>query len=91
MGARRVGKSVMLFHTIQRLIEDGVNPQKIIYLSIDTPIYMNISLEELFSNAREALYSDETNGFYVIYDEIQYLKNWEIHLKSLIDSYILNR
>lgn len=88
MGPRRVGKSVMMFHTIQRLIEDGVNPQKIIYLSIDTPIYMNISLEELFSDAREALHKDDdTNGFYVIYDEIQYLKNWEIHLKSLIDSY----
>lgn len=88
MGPRRVGKTVMIYHTIETLIENGVNPQKIIYLSIDTPIYNNISLEKLFELSREALgQKEEYNGFYVFYDEIQYLKDWEIHLKSLIDSY----
>ena len=28
MGPRRVGKTVMLFHTIESLIMKGVNPQK---------------------------------------------------------------
>lgn len=88
MGPRRVGKTVMIYHTIEHLIETGINPQKIIYLSIDTPIYNNISLEELFELAREALgQKDEHAGFFVFYDEIQYLKDWEIHLKSLIDSF----
>lgn len=88
MGPRRVGKTVMIFHTIERLIKSGVKPQKIIYLSIDTPIYNNISLEELFALAREALNQfGSSEGYYVFYDEIQYLKNWEVHLKSLIDSY----
>lgn len=88
MGPRRVGKTVMLYHVIDRLIKDGMNVQKIIYLSIDTPIYNNISLEMLFAMAREAMNQPEINGEYVvIYDEIQYLKDWEQHLKSLIDSY----
>ena len=87
MGPRRVGKTVMLFHCIQKLIEDGVNPQKIIYLSIDTPIYNNIGLEDLFRSAREILQDPEPGGFFVIFDEIQYLKDWEVHLKSLTDSY----
>lgn len=88
MGPRRVGKTVMIYHTIAHLIETGINPQKIIYLSIDTPIYNNIALEELFELAREALgQKDQYNGFYVFYDEIQYLKDWEVHLKSLIDSF----
>lgn len=39
MGPRRVGKTIMIYHTIEQLITDGVDPQKIIYLSIDTPIY----------------------------------------------------
>jgi predicted AAA+ superfamily ATPase len=78
----------MLYHTIEHLIETGINPQKIIYLSIDTPIYNNISLEDLFALAREALgQAEEHGGFYVFYDEIQYLKDWEVHLKSLIDSF----
>jgi predicted AAA+ superfamily ATPase len=33
MGPRRVGKTV-LFH-IEKLMSDGINPQKIIYFSID--------------------------------------------------------
>ncbi len=89
MGPRRVGKTVMLFHTIEELIKQGVSPQKIIYLSIDTPIYNNTSLEELLQLARESLKQNDApmEGYYVFYDEIQYLKDWEIHLKSLIDSY----
>ena len=88
MGPRRVGKTVMIFHTINKLIEAGVNPHKIIYVSIDTPIYNNHSLEDLFYLAKEALKQNGNNeGYYVFFDEIQYLKDWEVHLKSLVDTY----
>ena len=88
MGPRRVGKTIMIFHTIDQLLRNSVDRKKIIYISIDTPIYNNVSLEELFSHARAALrQTDETEGYYVFFDEIQYLKNWEVHLKSLVDTY----
>lgn len=89
MGPRRVGKTVMIYHCIEKLIKDGVDPQKIIYLSIDTPIYNNYSLEQLLLLSREALKQDKATfeGYYIFYDEVQYLKDWEIHLKSLVDSY----
>lgn len=88
MGPRRVGKTVMIYHIIAKLIADGIDPQKIIYLSIDTPIYNNVSLEELFNLARQALKQEENyHDFFVFYDEIQYLKDWEVHLKSLVDSF----
>ena len=87
MGPRRVGKTVMIYHTIKRLIDSGVDPQKIIYMSIDTPIYSNVSLDDLFSYARAALHKEESGGFFVFYDEIQYLKDWEVNLKSLVDTY----
>lgn len=92
MGPRRVGKTVMIYHSIDRLISSGVNPKKIIYVSVDTPIYNNISLDDFFSLARKAL-KDEKNyeGFYVFFDEIQYLKNWEVHLKSMVDTYRSSR
>lgn len=88
MGPRRVGKTVMIYHAISRLMADGVDPQKIIYVSIDTPIYNNMSLEELFNCALHVLKKEgQQDGCYVFFDEIQYLKNWEVHLKSLVDSY----
>lgn len=87
MGPRRVGKTVMIYHSIKRLIDSGISPQKIIYMSIDTPIYSNVSLDELFAYARIPLHNEETDGYYVFYDEIQYLKDWEVHLKSMVDTY----
>jgi predicted AAA+ superfamily ATPase len=87
MGPRRVGKTVLLYHTIQGLLEQGVNPQKIAFVSIETPIYNNISLETLFTNVRKASGNLDTKGWFIFFDEIQYLKDWEVHLKSLVDSY----
>ena len=89
MGPRRVGKTVMIFHTIQRLLANGVPPQNIIYISVETPIYNQILLEQLFNLAKRALGKSEnsTEQFYVFFDEIQYLKDWEVNLKSLVDTY----
>lgn len=89
MGPRRIGKTVMIFHTIQRLIDSGVSPQNIIYISVETPIYNRISLEQLFLLSQKALGKvGQQESYYVFFDEVQYLKDWEIHLKSLVDTYL---
>ncbi len=87
MGPRRVGKTVMLHHTIQELIDKGVPKQKIIFITVENPIYTNIALEELFKYALEAIGNQNPKDCFVFFDEIQYLKDWEIHLKTLVDSY----
>lgn len=92
MGPRRVGKTVMIYHSIDRLISSGIDPKKIIYISVDTPIYNNIALEDFFLLARKALKNEESyEGYYVFFDEIQYLKNWEVHLKSMVDTFRSSR
>jgi len=87
MGPRRVGKTVMLFHSIHQLIEDGVNPRKIIFVGIDNPIYIHLSLQDILELTQKALNIDNLHGCYLFFDEIQYLKDWERHLKVLVDSY----
>jgi uncharacterized protein len=87
MGPRRVGKTVMLFHLVEELILKGINPKKIIFITIENPIYINLSLEQLFNYSKEAVGSKEKNGWYVIYDEIQYCRDWEVHLKTLVDTH----
>lgn len=87
MGPRRVGKTVMLFHSIDQLIIEDINPQKIFFVGIDNPIYLNLSLEELLLLCRDAVKLQDLKGCYVFFDEIQYLKDWERHLKVLVDSY----
>lgn len=87
MGPRRVGKTVMLHHLIKDLIDDGIDAQKIIFITIENPIYNNMALERLFALAKEATGLKDKDGWYVIFDEIQYCKDWEVHLKSLVDSF----
>lgn len=87
MGPRRVGKTVMMHHSIESLLRSDAARQKICYIGIDNPIYLNISLEGLFGLARKAVGISDTSGWFVFFDEIQYLKNWEVHLKVLVDSF----
>lgn len=88
MGPRRVGKTVMIYHTIEALISAGVSPNSICYLSVDHPIYSGLSLEKLLRYyARASGLKSTTEKLYVFFDEIQYLRDWEVHLKSLVDTY----
>ena len=87
MGPRRVGKTVMMHHAVEKLLQNKVDKHKICFIGIDNPIYLNISLEQLFSLVRRAVGSNENKGWFVFFDEIQYLKDWEVHLKVLVDSY----
>jgi uncharacterized protein len=87
MGPRRVGKTVLIFHAIQKLLDQGTDPKSICYVSIETPIYNGISLEELLHLYFKASGRKKTKGLYFFFDEIQYLKDWEVHLKTLVDSY----
>lgn len=87
MGPRRVGKTVMLYHMVEDMIQNGMDPKKIIFVTIENPIYNNISLEQLFSYAKEATGLTDKTDWHIIFDEIQYCKDWEVHLKTLVDSY----
>lgn len=88
MGPRRVGKTVLMYHAIEHLLaKSKIQKDKICFINIENPLYLYISLEELFKFARKAVDSDSADGWYVFFDEIQYLKNWEVHLKVLVDSY----
>ena len=87
MGPRRVGKTVMLFHSIKQLLAEDVNPQRIFFIAIDNPIYVHLSLEDILLLCKKCLNLSGIEGCYVFFDEIQYLKDWERHLKVLVDSY----
>ena len=87
MGPRRVGKTVMLRQFIGKLISSGFPPKCILFAPIDTPTYSGMPLDrflELFANHTG---HDGTGRRVVIFDEIQYVKNWETHLKVLTDRF----
>ena len=87
MGPRRVGKTVMLTQAIRRLIDQGVEPRCILYVSVDTPTYTGLALERLLHFFLAMHEHGKSRDLFVFFDEIQYHPDWERHLKSLVDSY----
>jgi len=88
MGPRRVGKTVLLYYSIQKLIASGVGPKRICYVSVDHPLFNGMGLEDFLNLFVEAgKIEAEKNLLYLFFDEIQYLKEWEVHLKILVDSH----
>src|SRR5687767_6674464 len=88
MGPRRVGKTVLIHHAIAALIEGNIDPRQLCYVSVDNPIYNSCGLEDLLNDYLAASGSAENGSQrYVFFDEIQYLRNWEIELKTLVDTY----
>lgn len=87
MGPRRVGKTVMVFHAIQELLDSGVSGKSIFYISLETPLYSGIALEKMLGMFQKRFEHKKEDRLYIFFDEVQYLRDWEIHLKSLVDSY----
>lgn len=88
LGPRRVGKTYLIHHTIGHLTEkEAVSPSQILYLQLDNPLYVGLSLERLLDHFERATGSDwRKKRCFIFFDEVQYLKDWEVHLKSLHDS-----
>jgi predicted AAA+ superfamily ATPase len=87
MGPRRVGKTVMVMHAVRELIDSGIKSTDIIYASLETPIYNGLSLDNLLGIFQEQFNHSRSSSLYIFFDEVQYLRNWEVHLKSIVDSY----
>lgn len=91
MGPRRVGKTVMVHQAIAELIRKRIEPKRILYVPLDNPLYSGLSLEKILLIFTELNSIAQDESCYLFFDEIQYLSDWERHLKSLVDSYPQHR
>ena len=87
MGPRRVGKTVLLQHIIQKLLDTGISARSVAYLSLDQPLYSNLSIEELAGKVLGARLLKKATPVFLFLDEIQYLRDWERHLKVFVDAH----
>lgn len=83
-GVRRVGKTTIMYQIIDNLIEEGISPKNILYVTFDNPILKLVSVESVLS-IYESLYPIEGER-YIFFDEIQYMDNWELWMKVIYDS-----
>ncbi len=86
LGARRVGKTTLLRQVIAAATLDArFGP--VLYASVDTPAYTGLRLEQFVDLFVQEAPHDPAAPRLIIFDEIQYLPDWERHLKDLVDRY----
>ncbi|MEA2113728.1 MAG: ATP-binding protein [Patescibacteria group bacterium] len=85
-GSRRVGKTTLLKQFVKYLIEQKlVNSKNILYLSLDHPRISKFSILEIVEEYRKIHLLNRNKKIFLIFDEIQYAKNWEQEIKALVD------
>ncbi|SFE41993.1 MULTISPECIES: ATP-binding protein [Thermoanaerobacteraceae] len=83
-GARRVGKTTILYQMIETLLKNQVHPKKILYVSFDHPLFKLSSFDQII-NLYETAINQEKEA-YIFLDEIQYASDWDRWLKVYYDT-----
>ena len=85
-GPRRVGKTTLLKQFVKYLIEQiSINSKNIFYLSLDHPRISKFTILEIVEEYRKIHLLDRNKKIFLIFDEVQYIKNWEQEIKALVD------
>ena len=92
IGPRRVGKTTMLYQSIDTLIQEETDPKNIVFITADddllklnTTDLVNDCIEVYEKNILGNTIAKLSQKIYVIIDEIQYYDNWNIKLKNWYD------
>lgn len=82
-GTRRVGKTTIQYQMIDSLLKSGVQPQKIVFISMDHPMLKLAGINDILECYHESIYPEQ--DIYYFFDEVQYAQDWDKWLKTIYD------
>lgn len=83
-GTRRVGKTTIQYQMIDTLLRRGVQPQRIVFISMDHPMLKLSVLSDILDCYHENVWAEQ--DCYYFFDEIQYASDWDKWMKILYDT-----
>jgi len=92
IGARRSGKTYLLFSIIKQLVESGIPRKNILYLNFeDERLNLQTSDLDIIIQAYCELYPEiKLNECYFLFDEIQNVEGWEKFIRRISDTQTKN-
>lgn len=83
-GTRRVGKTTIQYQTIDTLLSRGIEPQRIVFISMDHPMLKLSGLSDILECYHENVWAGQ--NCYYFFDEIQYASDWDKWMKIIYDT-----
>ena len=83
-GIRRSGKTFLVHQVINHLLEKGIKPRNILYVTLDS-----FELQQNFKSLIEIVQdycAEDNEKKFVFIDEVQYFDKWEVQLKNIYDA-----
>lgn len=84
-GLRRVGKTTLMKLLIEELILEGINPKRILYISLDDYLLRKNSIIEIINEFRKIHKIKFQEKIYLFLDEITYKEDFQTQLKNIYD------
>jgi len=85
LGARRVGKTTVMYQTVRHLLDADVPPSRIWWLRLDHPVLLREELGSLVRLVVEATGATPSAPVHLMFDELVYAKDWDLWLKTFYD------
>ena len=93
IGARRVGKTYLLFNKIISLEKSGISREQIIYLNFESPILNDVLYNEISEiiDVQWSIFPEIIKKkIYIFIDEPQVINKWELAIRDIYDRYNCN-
>ncbi|VAW42743.1 hypothetical protein MNBD_CHLOROFLEXI01-3217 [hydrothermal vent metagenome] len=87
IGLRRVGKTTLLKLMIKELIQAGIEPKKILYVSLDDYLLKKSSIIDIVNEYRKLHKLKFEEKITLFFDEVTSKEQYHIHLKNLYDNH----
>jgi len=88
-GARRTGKSTLVYQIIQSLLERGVPKEAILYINLDEPLFVSMADDPTLLGGiveDHLARHDGLERLYLCIDEIQNYTHWAYAIKTFYDT-----
>ena len=86
LGPRRVGKTVAMYQTIDRLLHEGVSADRLWFMRMDHPLFHDYPLGGWVRSLLESIDAvSEASPAYLFLDEVNYATHWDQWLKTFYD------
>ena len=82
-GARRSGKSTLMYQMIDRLLKGGIRPEDMLFVNLEDRKLVKSDLDDIYGAYRENINPDRKA--YVFFDEIHRKDGWESWIRKKYD------